>query len=258
MQDVLGTFNADLFAGKSAIVSGGTSGIGLEIARGFSGLGAEVIVLGSNAAKLAALEQSDNRLKRARLDVRDTVAVRTFCAGQIRADILINAAGIARPDDEWAEDGFVDVVDVNLNGQMRLAYGLMDQLRASRGAIVNIASMLSFLADANVPAYASSKSGLLGLTRSLAHKLGPDGVRVNAIAPGYHTTEMTEELRNLPGGEAAVRRRAALRRWGTAHDLVGAALFLCSPAAAYITGVCLPVDGGYVTGNPLIENEATS
>jgi NAD(P)-dependent dehydrogenase (short-subunit alcohol dehydrogenase family) len=255
MDDSVKSFGADLFAGKVVVVSGGTSGIGREIARGFLELGAEVIALGSNAQKVSALADSDENLKAVRLQLRSSDDVREFCAAQEKVDILINAAGIARPDVEWQESGFVDVVDVNLHGQMRLAYGLMDQLKASRGSIVNIASMLSYLADANVPAYAASKSGLLGFTRALAHKLGRDGVRVNAIAPGYIMTGMTDPLRAIPSGEAAVRKRSALGRWGTPEDLVGAALFFCSPAAAYVTGVCLPVDGGYVTGNPLVDDE---
>jgi NAD(P)-dependent dehydrogenase (short-subunit alcohol dehydrogenase family) len=109
--------------------------------------------------------------------------------------------------------------------------------------------MLSYLADVEVPAYCASKTGILGLTRALAHSFGVAGVRVNAIAPGYHRTDMTRALWESPASASKISARAALKRWGEAEDLVGAALFLASPAAAFVTGVTLPVDGGYMSGN---------
>jgi NAD(P)-dependent dehydrogenase (short-subunit alcohol dehydrogenase family) len=108
--------------------------------------------------------------------------------------------------------------------------------------------MLSYLADESVPAYTASKTGIVGLTRAMAHKYGRDGVRVNAVAPGYHRTEMTKPLWLQPDSEAKIAERSALKRWGTTEDLVGPILFLCSPAAAFVTGVTLPVDGGYSVG----------
>jgi hypothetical protein len=106
--------------------------------------------------------------------------------------------------------------------------------------------MLSYSCRRLVPAYGASKAGVLGLTRHLAHAFGPDGIRVNAIAPGYHKTAMTKPLWNDPGPAERIAQRSALKRWGTTEDLVGAVLFLASPAAAFITGADLPVDGGYV------------
>jgi NAD(P)-dependent dehydrogenase (short-subunit alcohol dehydrogenase family) len=249
MTPTLETFRPDLFAGQHAIVVGATSGIGLEIARGLASLGAQVTATGSSAAKIAALDEPG--ITFARIDVRDRPAVAAFCAAQTRVDILVNAAGIARGEAEWDEDIFLDAIEVNLNAQMRFAFALHDRLAERGGSVVNIASMLSFLADPGVPAYCASKTGVLGLTRACAHRWGREGIRVNAVAPGYHKTDMTKPIWSTPTGAAAIERRTAMGRWGTTEDLVGAVAFLCSPAAAYITGICLEVDGGFATGNPL-------
>lgn len=248
MQDILSSFRPDLFAGRRVLVSGGSSGIGLAIARGFAGLDAEVIATGSSAAKLAAaaFDPENANVRFEKLDVRDRAAVDRFMAGLENLDVLVNAAGIARPDAEWTEEGYLDVIDVNMNSAMRLAVAARPLLAARRGVIVNTASMLSYLADDSVPAYCASKTGIVGLTRALAHRFGPEGIRVNAIAPGYHKTDMTEPLWSDPVPAEKIRVKTALKRWGTADDLVGTALFLASPAAAYITGTTLAVDGGYV------------
>jgi NAD(P)-dependent dehydrogenase (short-subunit alcohol dehydrogenase family) len=129
---------------------------------------------------------------------------------------------------------------------MRLSMAARPLLQAGPGSIINIASMLSYLSDDSVPAYCASKTGVLGLTRALAHRFGPDGIRVNAIAPGYHKTDMTKALWDDPVPAEKIRVKTALKRWGSVDDLVGTALFLASPAAAYITATTLPVDGGYV------------
>ncbi|RCW87241.1 SDR family NAD(P)-dependent oxidoreductase [Paracoccus lutimaris] len=251
MGSVVDTFRKDLFAGRHVIISGATSGIGLDIARGFAALGAEVTATGSSAVKIAALSGEAANIRFELLDVRDREGVREFCARQSRCDVLVNGAGIARGGEEWDEDIFLDTMDVNLNSQFRLAIGLHARLAEARGAIVNIASMLSFMADPGVPAYTASKTGILGLTRALAHKWGREGIRVNAIAPGYHQTDMTRPIWSVPYGNKAVADRTALGRWGTTVDLVGPCLFLASPASAYVTGMCLEVDGGFVSGNPL-------
>lgn len=249
MKDIIASFAPDLFAGKHVILSGGTSGIGLEIARGFAALGATVTATGSSTAKIAALHETGIAFEA--LDVRDRAAVAEFCGRQTRCDVLINGAGIARGGLEWDEDIFLDTMEVNLNSQFRLAIGLKPHLTTSKGSIINVASMLSYMADANVPAYTASKTGVLGLTRALAHRWGREGIRVNAVAPGYHKTDMTKPIWETEVGEQAVSKRTALGRWGTTFDLVGPVLFLASPAAAYITGTCLEVDGGFSTGNPL-------
>lgn len=243
-------FQPGLFDGKTVLVSGATSGIGLAIARGFAELGARVIATGSSAAKLDLLraDRGFEQLRFESLDVRDHAAIERFVGGLDELDVLINAAGVARPADEFRDDVFRDVLDVNLIAAMRLSMAARERLARSKGAIVNIASMLSYIADAEVPAYCASKTGIVGLTRSLAHAFGSAGVRVNAIAPGYHRTDMTRVLWEDPQAAARIAARSALKRWGEADDLVGAALFLASPAAGFITGTTLDVDGGYVSG----------
>ncbi len=245
-----GAFRPGLFDHQTVLVSGATSGIGLAIAAGFASLGARVIATGSSAAKLAAL-QADPTLAAIRfeaLDVRRADDITRFAATLDALDVLVNAAGVARPFDEYRDEVFQEVLDVNLSAAMRLSMALRAPLERAKGSVVNVASMLSYLADAEVPAYCASKSGVLGLTRSLAHAFGAAGIRVNAIAPGYHRTDMTRPLWESPQAARKIAARSALKRWGEADDLVGATLFLASPAAAFITGVCLPVDGGYVSG----------
>lgn len=252
MDAIINSFRKDLFADKSVIISGGSSGIGLAIAKGFAALGASVTATGSSSEKLTALAKADgvDGIVFAKVDVRDRAAINGLVADHPRIDVVINAAGIVRPNDEFEEEAFLDVMDVNLNGAMRFASAARDKLAVNGGTIINFASMLSYLADIEVPAYGASKTGILGLTRALAHAYGPQDIRVNAIAPGYHTTDMTKPLWSNPASEASIANRAALKRWGRPEDLVGAAVFLASPAASFITGTCLDVDGGYVNGNP--------
>jgi NAD(P)-dependent dehydrogenase (short-subunit alcohol dehydrogenase family) len=236
--------------GKTVVVSGGTSGIGLSVAEGFAKAGATVIATGSSQNRLQAAGSGDVPvgLRFEQLDVRDGEAVSRFFAGLNNLDVLVNCQGIARPDAEWEEEVFLDVMDVNLNSAMRLSRSAFPLLKARGGCIVNFASMLSYLADESVPSYTASKTGIVGLTRALAHKYGRDGVRVNAVGPGYHRTEMTKPLWSVAESEKKIADRSALKRWGTTEDLVGPILFLCSPAAAFVTGVTLPVDGGYHSG----------
>lgn len=250
MKDIIDTFRKDLYAGQKVVVSGATSGIGLAIAQGFAGLGAEVIATGTSRAKLDKV-RADPALSGIRfeeLDGRDRAAIDRFVPSLGSLSVLVNAAGIVRPDDEFNEDAYMDVIDVNLNSAMRFAMASHPLLAKSKGAIINTASMLSYLADDRVPAYCASKTGIVGLTRALAHKFGPDGIRVNAIAPGYHKTSMTEDIWSVPELAGKIVHRTALKRWGTVDDLVGTCLFLASPAAIYVTGTTLPVDGGYVNG----------
>lgn len=250
MNDIIATFGPRLFEGKHVVVSGASSGIGLAISQGFAALGAHVCATGTSEVKMdAARGQARSAgIEFDRLDVRDSAEVSRWMQQRESIDVLVNAQGIARPGDEWDEKTFLEVIDINLTSAFRLTMAALPQLEASRGAVVNIASMLSYLADAEVPAYTASKTGVLGLTRSLAHRFGARGIRVNAVAPGYHVTDMTRGLWENPVEESRIARRAALKRWGTVDDLIGATVFLCSPAATFITGIVLPVDGGYHTG----------
>jgi NAD(P)-dependent dehydrogenase (short-subunit alcohol dehydrogenase family) len=244
------TFSDILFAGKTVVVSGGTSGIGLAIAQGFAKAGAMVVASGSSSAKIAECQGNNEYegINFVALDVRDNSAVNAFFGGFAALDVLVNCQGVARPDAEWNEETFMDVMDINLSSAMRLARAAFPLLKASGGSIINFASMLSFLADETVPSYTASKTGIVGLTRALAHKYGRDGVRVNAIAPGYHKTEMTRALWSVEDSAHKIAERSALKRWGTTADLVGPALFFASAAAHFVTGVTLPVDGGFHSG----------
>jgi NAD(P)-dependent dehydrogenase (short-subunit alcohol dehydrogenase family) len=158
----------------------------------------------------------------------------------------VNSAGtILRGGQEHDPLEFAKVIDVNLTGTMRMCAACRALLVASRGCVLNIASMLSFFGSGQVPAYSSSKGGIAQLTKSLAIAWAADGVRVNAIAPGWIETALTQPLVADRQRYAEIISRTPLGRWGQPEDMAGAARFLCSPAAAFITGVILPVDGGY-------------
>lgn len=237
------------FQNKIVYVAGGTSGIGLAIAKGFADCGARVIAAGSTETRLKAAKVfARETLRFELLDVRDRKAVRRRFSELGALDVLVNGQGVARGETEWDEDQFLDVMDINLNSAMRLSLAAYEGLKAQGGNIINVASMLSYLAGPAVPSYTASKTGIVGLTRALAHRWGVEGIRVNAIAPGYHKTDMTRRLWSDPKAEQAISARSALKRWGTVEDLVGPTLFLASDAARFVTGAILPVDGGYHTG----------
>jgi NAD(P)-dependent dehydrogenase (short-subunit alcohol dehydrogenase family) len=233
------------FAGQRVLVTGGTSGIGLGIARAFAAQGALVTVTGATGAEVDSCDLAPNMTAIA-LDVQDRAEVATFMAGLSGLNHLINCAGIIRRGAEDDPDVFDQVIDINLGGTMRFCTHARPLLAASKGTILNLASMLSFFAGPLVPAYTASKGGIAQLTKSLAIAYAPDGIRVNAIAPGWIATALTQGLRDDPAREAGVLERTPMGRWGTAADIAGPALFLASPAAAFITGAIVPVDGGYL------------
>jgi NAD(P)-dependent dehydrogenase (short-subunit alcohol dehydrogenase family) len=162
-----------------------------------------------------------------------------------RLDCLVNCAGVIRRGDEHDPAVFEAVVDVNLNGTMRVCAGARSLLTETSGTIVNLASMLSFFGGGLVPGYSASKGGIAQLTKSLAIAYAKDGIRVNAVAPGWIETPLTTALRSDQERSSAILGRTPLGRWGRPQDVTGAVLFLCSPAAAFITGAVVPVDGGY-------------
>lgn len=227
---------------RNVIITGGTRGIGRAIASAFAAQGDQVLATGVETE----LPANTENLEFSRLDVRDAEAVEKLANNLLQLDVLINCAGILQRDNREHEvEGFEEVVDVNLLGTMRCCYACRDLLAKSHGCVLNMASMLTFFGSGPAPAYSASKGGVAQLTRSLAIAWADQQVRVNAIAPGWIETNLTRELTEDSDRSAAIVERTPLGRWGQVDDLTGAALFLCSAQAAFITGVILPVDGGY-------------
>lgn len=239
---------AGWFGGKNVLVTGGTSGIGAAVARAFVRAGAKVTAAGVAQSEADALAGDADFAKAQlkRLDVRDGEAVSALIDALPALDILVNCAGIIRRGDELDPAVFAQVIDVNLNGTMRCCAAARPLLAQSgTGAIVNLASMLSLFGGGLVPGYAASKGGISQLTKSLAIAYASDPIRVNAVAPGWIATPLTQALRDDPARSDPILARTPLKRWGSPEDVAGAVLYLCSPVAAFVTGTTLVVDGGY-------------
>ncbi|MBK5351209.1 SDR family oxidoreductase [Pseudomonas sp. TH41] len=232
---------------KTALVVGGTSGIGLATVRRLLEAGCAVKATGVSLAEVQSC-QDDSGLAAVDfivLDVADSAAVTAYFSGLSRLDILVNSAGIGRGASEFTEEGFLRTLEINLFGTMRCCYAARELLAASAGCIVNLGSVMSTFGSPTAPAYASSKGGVVQLSKSLAVAWGKEGIRVNAVAPGWTDTPMTRGMSADVERNARVLGRTPLGRWGQPEEIAQGIVFLCSPAASFITGALLPIDGGY-------------
>ncbi|WP_310497989.1 SDR family oxidoreductase [Sandarakinorhabdus sp.] len=235
------------FAGKTVLVTGGSTGIGNAAARGFLAGGARVIVTGTraSAADYAGTDGDLAGMEYHRLDQGDVAAVAAFDPGVTSLDVLVVAgAKVAYKRREFEIDTFADVLAANLTGPMQLAVKFREALAAVRGNIIMVGSVASFRGTVGQPAYSASKGGLLTLMRTLAQAFGPQGVRVNLVAPGLVRSKMTAITWEHPGRLAATTAQVPLARIGEPDDIAGPILFLASDMARYITGTSLVIDGG--------------
>ena len=234
---------------RRILVTGATSGIGAGIARAFAALGDSVTVTGATDSEVAGARESMKAFSTVdvlRLDVRNGDDVNALVAGLKDLDVVVNCAGVIRRGAEHDPVAFADTIDINLTGTMRVCAAARAGLKSRGGCIVNTASMLSFFGGGLVPGYSASKGGVAQLTKSLAIAYAVDGIRVNAIAPGWIATPLTQALQDDPARSAPILARTPMARWGTPEDIAGPVLFLASAAAGFVTGVVLPVDGGYL------------
>ena len=249
--------NAIALSGRVAIVTGGNGGIGLGMAKGLARAGARVVVAARNEEKSGAavleLQSLGSDALAIAADVADEKSVEALIAETVkrcgRLDILVNNAGIniRKPPQELALDEWRDVMDTNLTSVFlcsRAAYPHMKSVGG--GKIINIGSMLSLFGASFAPAYGASKGGVVQLTKSLAVAWAGDNIQVNAVLPGWIDTELTRQAREqIKGLNERVLGRSPSGRWGDIDDFAGIAVFLASSASTFVTGVAIPVDGGY-------------
>jgi len=242
-------------SGRVALVTGAARGLGFAIARGLARAGALTVLNGRDAGALAGargtIEGEGGRADVAVFDVTDRDAVRSAIAGlEARhgaVDVLVNNAGIQRrhPVTEFPLEDWDAIIATNLTAPFLVSQAALPGMKArGRGVIINIASLMSELGRPTIVPYTAAKGGVRQLTRGLATELGPAGIRVNAIAPGYFVTEMNRALIDNKEFDTWVRGRTPMRRWGDPDELAGIAVFLASDAASYITGQTIFVDGG--------------
>ena len=256
MSSALGT-GFDL-SSRCAFVTGANTGIGQAIAVALAEAGAHVIAVGRSSMSETLASIADRGGQGSALEANLSTRMAAMAAfdtafgkhGPI--DILVNNAGIIRRADavDFTEEDWDDVMDINLKSVFFLSQAFARHRLAGDqqhgGSIVNIASLLSFQGGIRVSSYAASKSGMSGLTKGLSNEWASAGITVNSVAPGYVETNNTEAIRSDPERHRAILERIPLGRWARPEDIAGAVVFLASPAARYITGVTLPVDGGWL------------
>ena len=242
--------------GRVAIVTGASRGLGAGMAIGLAEAGADLVVVASSAR----LQETVDKIKAlgrrcigVQADLIDTKVIPQIIDATVaeygRLDILINCAGIIRraPAIEFSEQDWDDVIQINQKAVFFLCQAAAkEMLKQKKGKIINVASLLSFQGGIIVPSYAASKSAVAGLTKALANEWAPLGINVNAIAPGYMATEMTEALQKSAERAPAILARIPAGRWGTPEDMKGLAVFLASDAAEYVQGQVIAVDGGWL------------
>jgi 2-deoxy-D-gluconate 3-dehydrogenase len=246
--------------GKVALVTGGNGGIGLAMAQGMASCGASIVIAGRNETKagpaLASLRELGARCAFITGDVTKKAACAKLVANTVaefgRLDILVNNAGtsIRKMPEEYSEDEWHEVLDTNLTSAFlcsQAAYEPMKQQGA--GKMINIGSMMSLFGAPYATPYASSKGGIVQMTRALATAWAKDNIQVNSVLPGWIDTDLTKRARQqVPGLQERVEQRTPAGRWGAPADMAGIAAFLASPASDFVTGTAIPVDGGYSVG----------
>jgi 2-deoxy-D-gluconate 3-dehydrogenase len=241
--------------GKKALVTGSSKGIGASIAQALAQAGADIVLVGRTKDSLEATKSAiiniGRKVEIVLCDVSSADAIKEAFSdiAALKVDILVNNAGsISRaPAAEAQMEEWNRIIDTNLNSVFQISQACGRAMIAQgTGTIINIASLLSFQGGINVPAYTASKHGVAGVTKALANEWGSRGVTVNAIAPGYISTDNTAALRADADRNASILARIPIGRWGNPEDIAAVAVFLASPAARYINGEVLTVDGGWM------------
>lgn len=242
--------------GRVAIVTGASRGLGAGMAIGLAEAGADLVVVASSAR----LQETVDKIKAlgrrcigVQADLLDTKVIPGIIEATLkeygRLDILVNCAGIIRraPAIEFSEKDWDDVIQINQKSLFFLCQAAAKEMvKQKKGKIINVSSLLAFQGGIIVPSYTASKSAVAGLTKALANEWAAFGINVNAIAPGYMATEMTEALQNSSERAPAILSRIPAGRWGTPEDMKGLAVFLASDAAEYMQGQVIAVDGGWL------------